>query len=40
MFLKDGQNGKGWCDIDDTDPNILVFTFGGITSVPILVKIE
>jgi len=29
--------GKGWCDVD---PYELVFTFGVLTSVPILVKID
>jgi len=29
--------GKGWCDID---PNELVFTFGVLTSMQILVKVD
>jgi len=32
-----GKIGKGWCDID---PQKLVFTFGVVISVPILVKID
>ena len=35
-----GQNeerGKGWCDVY---PKELVFTFGGFTSVSVLVKIH
>jgi len=32
-----GKMGKGWCDVD---PNELVCTFGVLTSVAILVKID
>jgi len=29
--------GKGWCDVDPTE---LVFTFGVLTFVPTLVKLD
>jgi len=37
MGVLEAKYGKEWCDID---PNELVLTFGVLTSVPILVKID